>query len=76
MVLADTLRCSTNMYAMLDYDSNIVIALFTPDVPKDKVIKEADGRTLIEMTIENSPGYINGTYENGKFYPPKELING
>ena len=76
MVLADILRCFTKMWAMLDYDSNIVIALFTPDVPKDKVIEEANGRTLIEMTLENSPGYLNGTYENGKFYPPKELING
>jgi hypothetical protein len=64
------------MYAMLDYNSNKVIAVFPPDVPKNKMLEEANGRTLIEMTIENSPGYINGTYENGKFYPPKELVNG
>jgi len=64
------------MYAMLDYNSNKVIAVFPPDVPQDKMLKEADGRTLIEMTIDNSPGYIGGIYENGKFYLPKEVKNG
>jgi hypothetical protein len=64
------------MYAMLDFNSNKVIAVFPPDVPQDKMLKEADGRTLIKMTLENSPGYVGGTYENEKFYPPKELING
>lgn len=61
---------------MLDYNSNKVIAIFPPDVPKDEAIKEANGRTLIQVTIENSPGWINGTYENGKFYPPKGIVNG
>jgi hypothetical protein len=70
------LKFGIKMYAMLDYNSNKVIAVFPPDVPQDKIIKEADGRTLIQMTPDNSPGYLNGTYENGKFYPPKELING
>jgi hypothetical protein len=64
------------MYAMLDYNTNKVIAVFSPDTPQDKMLEEADGKTLIEMTIENSPAGINWTYENGKFYPPKELING
>jgi hypothetical protein len=64
------------MHAMLDYNSNKVISVFPPDVPEDKMLEEADGRTLIKMTVENSPGYLNGTYKNGKFYPPKELING
>ena len=53
---------------MLDKDNKTVVACFTPDVPYDKMIEEADGRTLIAMTIENSPAYINGTYKNGKFY--------
>ena len=30
---------------------------------------------LIKMTVENTPAYINGTYINNKFYPPKETIN-
>jgi hypothetical protein len=64
------------MYAMLDYDSNKVIAVFPPDIPQDKMLEEANGRTLIKMTPENSPGYLFGTYEDGKFYPPKELANG
>jgi hypothetical protein len=59
------------MYALLDIDNTTVIACFTPDIPYDKVLEEANNRTLIKMTIENSPAYIQGTYENGKFYPPK-----
>ena len=53
---------------MLDGDNRTVIACFTPDVPYDEMIKEADGRTLILMTVENSPAYINGKYIEGKFY--------
>ena len=60
------------MYALLDTDNKTVIDCFTHDVSKNKMLEEANGRTLIEMTIENSPAYINGTYVNGKFYPPKE----
>ena len=59
------------MYALLDTDNKTVIGYFPPDVSKDKLLKEANGRTLIEMTIENSPAYLKGTYEDGKFYPPK-----
>jgi hypothetical protein len=64
------------MYAMLDTDNQTVIACFPPDVAQDKIIEEANGRTLIEMTFENSPAYIQGKYIDGKFYPPKEVING
>lgn len=64
------------MWALLDYNSNKVVGLFAPDVSEDVMLQEANGRTLIQMTIENSPGYINGTYENGKFYPPKGVTNG
>ncbi len=62
------------MWAMLDYNSNTVIAGFPPDVNQADMLKEADGRTLITMTLENSPAYIGGTYENGKFIPPKDII--
>lgn len=64
------------MYALLDTDNKTVIGYFPPDVSKDKILKEANGRMLIEMNLDNSPGYLPGIYENGKFYPTKELING
>lgn len=64
------------MWAVLDFDNKTVIGICPPDYPEESRLKDADGRTLIKMTPENSPGYLNGTYENGKFYPPKELING
>lgn len=59
---------------MLDYDSNVVIAGFPPDVSEENMLKEANGRTLIKMTLENSPAYIGGTYENGKFIPPEGAV--
>jgi hypothetical protein len=60
------------MYALLDTDNITVIACFPPDISEDKVLAEANGRTFIKMTLENSPAYIKGTYVDGKFYPPKE----
>jgi hypothetical protein len=59
------------MYALLDTDNTTVIGFFTPDISYDKIIKEANGRTLIQMTLKNSPAYVKGTYVDGKFYPPK-----
>jgi hypothetical protein len=64
------------MWAMLDKDNETVIACFPPDVPVNEMLKEADGRDLILMTLENSPAYVKGKYKDGKFYPPKELVNG
>jgi hypothetical protein len=63
------------MYALLDTDNKTVIAVFTPDVPYEKILEEANGRTLIALTPENSPAYINGTYENGKFYTQSKNFN-
>jgi hypothetical protein len=57
---------------MLDRDNETVIAVFPPTIDFNKMIMEADGRTLIEMNVENSPAYLNGKYINGKFYPPLE----
>jgi hypothetical protein len=66
------------MWALLDYDNKTVIGCFTPDIDitLDEVQKEINGRTIIEMTIENSPARIGDIYIDGKFYPPKELVNG
>jgi hypothetical protein len=59
------------MWAVLDYDNKTVIGLYTPDISEEIRLKDAKGRTQILMTLENSPAYINGTYEDKKFYPPK-----
>lgn len=59
------------MHALLDTDNKTVIGVFPPNTPYEEMIKEAKGRTTIEMTLENSPAYVNGTYVDGKFYPPK-----
>ena len=54
------------MWAILDKD-NTVIGVFPPDVSEETRLKEADGRTLVEMTLKNSPGWIGAKYINGKF---------
>lgn len=64
------------MWALLDTDNKKVLGAFPPDAPYEKVLKEAAGRTLIKMTLENSPAYINGTYKDGKFYPPSNERKG
>lgn len=66
------------MWAILDYDNTTVIGCMPPDVDitLDEVQKEIDGRTLILMTLDNSPAHINGKYIDGKFYPPEGVTNG
>lgn len=63
------------MWAMLDEDDETVLCAFPPDVDIDQMLLQANGRTLIKMTPENSPGYLNGKYKDGKFYPKGENIN-
>jgi hypothetical protein len=72
MVAAEKSTFTIKMWALLDTDNKTVLGCYTPDIPYEKVLEDANGRTLIEMTLENSPAYINGTYENEKFYPPVE----
>jgi hypothetical protein len=61
------------MWALLDYDNKTVAYAITPDAPLNELEIFANGRTLIPMTPENSPAWVNGTYEDGKFYPPKGM---
>jgi len=53
------------MYAVVK-DNIVINSCFEPDKAKF----ESDN-LLVEMTLENSPAYINGTYINNKFYPPE-----
>jgi hypothetical protein len=64
------------MWAMLDYDNKTVKGVIHPNAPLEEMSEFIDGRTLILMTLENSPAWVSGTYEDGKFYSPKELTNG
>jgi hypothetical protein len=60
------------MWAVLDYDNETVIGLYPPDCPEDVRNTDAQGRTQILMTLENSPAYVPGIYVNGKFYQGKD----
>ncbi len=46
-----------------------------PDCPPDTLNNYAQTYTLIEMTVENSPAWVNGYYKDGKFYPPKGMTD-
>ncbi len=56
------------MWAVLDKDNKTVIGALPPDTTEEQYNEVAKMHTLIPVTIENSPGYIPGYYENGKFY--------
>jgi len=55
------------MWAILDRDNETVIGVFPPDVSEENRLKEADGRILIAMNLENSPAWIGAKYKNEKF---------
>ena len=65
---------STNMWAVLDYDDKTVIGIVPPDKTIQDFKEEINGRTTVKMTLENSPAFLLGTYENGKFYKKGEKI--
>jgi hypothetical protein len=60
------------MWAILDYDNKTIVGVYPPDISYETALEDSAGRTLIKMTIENSPAYLGGTYVDGKFYPMKE----
>jgi hypothetical protein len=62
---------TNTMYAVLDFDDKTVVDVIPPDRTIEEITQWANGRKLIEMTTENSPAVITGTYEDGKFCPPK-----
>lgn len=60
------------MWAQLAEDNKTVDAVLSPETPVEIIEEISKSKTLILMTVFNSPGYVGGTYENGKFYPPKK----
>ena len=64
----------TNMWAVLDYDNKTVIGIVPPDKTIEDFKEEINGRTTVKMTLENSPAFLLGTYENEKFYQKGEKI--
>jgi hypothetical protein len=64
------------MWALLDKKTKIVIGALPPNTLLEEIEKIKETYNLIAMTLENSPATIGDKYIDGKFYPPKELING
>jgi hypothetical protein len=64
------------MWALIDKETKIVIGALMPDAPLEEIEKAKTKWDLVAMTLENSPATIDYKYIDGKFYPPKELING
>lgn len=64
---------TTNMWALLNKETQIVLGVCTPDADSktlDKLVQEYD---LILMTPENSPATIGDKYKNGKFIKEGKL---
>jgi hypothetical protein len=59
------------MWSVLADDNKTVDYMLSPDTPIELVEETSKTKTVILMTVENSPAWLEGTYENGKFYPPK-----
>lgn len=59
------------MWAIIE--NGIVIDYFIGS--KDEVTKLFNDKIIIEMTPENSPAYLGGTWDGFKFYQ-KEIIDG
>ena len=70
MVLAQFIY-TTSMWAVLDYDGETVITCIPPDAKAEEVNKWLNGRTIILMTVDNTPATVGGKYKDGKFYPPE-----
>jgi hypothetical protein len=64
------------MWALIDKETKVVVAALMPDAPLEEVEKAKESYVLVAMTLENSPATIGDKYIDGKFYPPKELVNG
>ena len=63
------------MWAVIDKeDKETVIMALPPTASVNELEKVTqDGYILVQMTLDNSPAYMNGKYKNGKFYPKEEM---
>jgi hypothetical protein len=65
------------MWALVDKNTKVVIACIhnkrhSEGHTYEEALKIAGNNILVEMTLENSPAYINGTWDGKKFYEKKE----
>lgn len=63
------------MWAVLDKEDNETVIMALPPITPVDVLEKAqsEGYILIQMTLENSPAYMNGKYKDGKFYPKEGM---
>jgi hypothetical protein len=64
------------MFAIIEKMTNQVLDISIETDYQKASKKLLDNQYLVEMTIQNSPAYLLGTYKNGIFYPPKGYNNG
>ena len=57
------------MWALLD-SNNIVVDVIAGVSYEEASANETNGLHLVEMTLENSPGYVGGFYDGEKFNKP------
>jgi hypothetical protein len=81
LVVLDRYCCITKMWAIVDKKTNLVKACVHNEKHQFghsyEWAKDYAGEDLIvEMTLENSPAYIDGYYDGVKFHPREEVKNG
>lgn len=70
------------MWALVEKNTNMVIACIhdkkfgNEGYTYEEALEVAKDNILVEMTLENTPAYINGKYDGVKFYKPERNING
>jgi hypothetical protein len=72
----------SNMWALVDKNTNIVLAcihnkkLGEEGHTYEEALEIAGDNILVEMTLENTPAFIDGRYDGVKFYEPESDTNG
>lgn len=67
MALTDLFYFTTDMWAILDKKTQIVLGCLTPDTDAETVKTMEQTHNLVFMTPENSPATVGYKYEEGKF---------
>jgi hypothetical protein len=67
MALADLFYFTTDMWAVIDKETQIVLGALLPDTPLVEVEKASKKYDIVLMTIDNSPASVGDKYEEGKF---------
>jgi len=62
------------MWATVDKQTQQVVGMVQPTATQEEINEAYKLFDLIEMTVDNSPAYLNGYYINGRFTKPTKGV--